>query len=724
MSVQYEQGASEQAEAAAARVHERTEERLTHVEQLKPWGGIGHADTLERVALRVDRVSRQVAGEPLPTTPAEQPDVHAAPEAVIAAAVERVQDKLDIGDALRDAQSAEDAAGIVLEAVIGEANFLEVRYLGAGARAARAVGRVVLRSEAGRIEGYGTGSLVSPRLLLTNHHVLESAAVARRASIEFDFEDGLDDRPLRPVSFRLDPDAFFLNDRALDFALVAVRATPAELRRFGFNRLLEVGGRWSNGDFVTIIQHPEGRAKEVALRENRVVDSVDAFVHYSTDTKPGSSGSPVFNDNWDVVALHHASTRARDPRELGPIINEGIRIGPVLRWAREHVTPGQEALLAGVVLAESIAVVGPAEDSDTVDVSDGAGDATDDATATPVAPVPTARVVQGDGRDGALRVTIPIELTLSVGTVGAAPAAPDTAVADTGPLDDERIAIDPDYANRRGYDPAFLGSGALRVPLPKLPPELLAAAARLKGSDAHVIPYHHFSVVMHGKRALAIYTAVNLDGRRSVRIKRDRDRWSLDPRLEPLQQTGEAVYESNPLDRGHLVRRLDPAWGATLADAKRANDDTFHFTNCTPQHEDFNQNSATWAGLEDYILDNADNLNFRASVFTGPVLADDDDSYRGVKLPRQFWKVVVMARRVGRPSATAYLLSQSSLIEDLETVEAFSYGAYKTFQVRVRRIEELTGLTFGALREADPLAHFEATGEPIREITPREAPVL
>jgi len=116
-----------------------------------------------------------------------------------------------------------------------------------------------------------------------------------------------------------------------------------------------------------------------------------------------------------------------------------------------------------------------------------------------------------------------------------------------------------------------------------------------------------------------------------------------------------------------------------------------------------------WAGLEDYILDNADNINFKVSVFSGPVQAPDDDPYRGVNLPRQFWKVVVMVKDTGDLSATAYLLSQEELIKGLELVpEVFSYGAYRTYQVPVSRIEELTRLSFGSLVDADPLGQEEA----------------
>jgi endonuclease G len=172
---------------------------------------------------------------------------------------------------------------------------------------------------------------------------------------------------------------------------------------------------------------------------------------------------------------------------------------------------------------------------------------------------------------------------------------------------------------------------------------------------------------------------------------------------------------NNPLDRGHLVRRLDPAWGQSKSLAKIANDDTFHYTNCAPQHHDFNAGSKLWGGLEDYILRNADALGFKASVFSGPVFGDDDDEYRGVQLPRQFWKVVAMVKANGKLSATGYLLSQEELIQGIAE-EAFQYGAYETFQVPVRRIEKLTGLSFDQLRNFDPLGHLESNLESLSSI--------
>jgi len=274
----------------------------------------------------------------------------------------------------------------------------------------------------------------------------------------------------------------------------------------------------------------------------------------------------------------------------------------------------------------------------------------------------------------------------------------------------EAVAIDPDYAGRGGYDPAFL---ARPLPLPVPGPAVAAdASAELR--------YHHFSVVMHRRRALALFTAVNIDGKQSRRPQRERDHWIIDPRLPEREQTGEPVYRDNELDRGHLVRRLDPAWGATDALAKVANDDTFHFTNCAPQHHLFNAGHTLWAGLEDYVLGNADTADLAVSVCSGPVLDAGDDVYRGVQLPRQFWKLVGMVTTAGRLSVTGYLLSQAALLDDLESEEEFSYGAYQAFQVPVRRIAALTGLGLDAHIAADPLERLEATPLPRELLRPED----
>src|SRR5262249_29251738 len=157
--------------------------------------------------------------------------------------------------------------------------------------------------------GFGTGSLVGPGLLLTNHHVLPDAAAAASSAVEFGFEGGHDGRDRAGVAFLLRPDVRFLTDPAdgLDLTLVAVAATGepgAELEAFGWNRAMEGDDPVLVRQYVNIIQHPQGRPKQVALRDNQVIDLLDDFLHYRADTEPGSSGAPVFNDFWELVGLH------------------------------------------------------------------------------------------------------------------------------------------------------------------------------------------------------------------------------------------------------------------------------------------------------------------------------------------------------------------------------------------------------------------------------------
>jgi endonuclease G len=215
---------------------------------------------------------------------------------------------------------------------------------------------------------------------------------------------------------------------------------------------------------------------------------------------------------------------------------------------------------------------------------------------------------------------------------------------------------------------------------------------------------------MNRERRLAFVAAVNFDANARFEHERQgKDKWFLDPRIPKEFQTNEALYADNPFDRGHLVRRADAAWGETEAEAKLANDDTFHFTNCSPQHAIFNQSSAAtkrnlrlWGNLENHITDEARADNKKLCIFNGPVFHSDDKSYRGILIPREFWKVVVFEKENGEPGALAFLLSQAELIEDLPE-EDFEAGEFHTFQLKISELEKMTQLNFGVLKSYDPL---------------------
>jgi endonuclease G, mitochondrial len=259
------------------------------------------------------------------------------------------------------------------------------------------------------------------------------------------------------------------------------------------------------------------------------------------------------------------------------------------------------------------------------------------------------------------------------------------------------LRVDPDYGNRGGYSANALG---IEVPLPIA--DELADDLVTYGDGQTVLPYEHFSLVMSRSRRLAAYTAVNLDGERTVDTgPRKHDNWVLDKRLPDNVQIDSFLYDRTPFDKGHLVRRLDPVWGETRDEALRAEADTFHYTNCSPQHEKFNRSKELWQGIENYILDNTDLFHLRVCLFNGPVFALDDPTVKDVPIPREYWKVVTIRKADGSLSATAYLLSQAELLQEM-LVPDFEFGAYRTFQVLVSDVEEKTRLSFGGLREHDP----------------------
>jgi endonuclease G len=255
---------------------------------------------------------------------------------------------------------------------------------------------------------------------------------------------------------------------------------------------------------------------------------------------------------------------------------------------------------------------------------------------------------------------------------------------------------------RKGYNPDFLGDGALSVPLPSLG-NWHNDIAPLMNEPGHELRYHNFSVIQSISRRLPIVTAVNIDGAQSINLKR-KGEWCLDGRIDKQHQIGNSLYANNPFDRGHMVRRRDPGWGPN---AQQAEIDTFHYTNCAPQHEDLNQGD--WVGLEDYVLEAAETRDFRVSVLTGPVFRSTDKRPKpgfgdaAVQIPEEFWKVVVMVNaNTGQLSATGYVLSHGPMIQKL-VESAFVYGKYKTYQVKIALIARETGLDFGDLTDADPL---------------------
>ncbi|HIH74497.1 MAG TPA: hypothetical protein HA306_04475, partial [Methanosarcina sp.] len=525
----------------------------------------------------------------------------------------------------------EPGDGLAFERIIGKSNLVDISYLELGMLAARPVCRIQVMNSSGRPEGYGTGFLVGPNLLLTNNHILDTAELARKSFAEFEFEQDINGRRKPSRSFDLRPDEIFVTDPELDFTLVSVGSVAAEgteLDDYGLLRLVEDTGKVQIGEYVSIIQHGEGGLKQCSLRENEIADIFENWLYYLTDTQCEASGSPIFNDQWLVVGLHHSGVPIKDAlgnilRTDGQPYRKGIDDPSTLAWAA-----GEGVRISRIFEALELRSYNE-----------------------PMVAEAIRRLrSQGTGPVGPAIITAPEPIS--------------GAVMELGELSAEH------YHLADGYNPGFLGP-LQYLPLPRLADNLRSRVAKLK-DGSEVLTYLHFSIVMNADRRLAFYTAVNIDGKHLKSIKRTRDKWYFDPRLDQKYQAGPELYAANPLDRGHLVRRLDPCWGP---DANEAGEDTFHFTNCSPQHERLNQRD--WLEVEDYVLKTADNANEQISVFTGPVFREDDMIYRDESLlPADFWKVVAFVNKNGNLSATAYLRTQKNYLENIK----FFDDEFKTWQ--------------------------------------------
>jgi len=647
----------------------------------------------------------------------ERPTPQPAPSSLVAAPARllpRLQRMAESGGAI----SPRD-----LERIIGPSSeLMDLNYLRRGLLAGRPVCRIEVKASAFNGGGFGTGFLVGPRLLLTNHHVLPDEDAARRSKADFDFELDLYGMRQTPVRFAFAPETGFWTDPALDYTLVALSLTSETgakaLEGYGFLRLNPRTGKAEVGESVSIIGHPSGEPKQVALRDNKVLaigtqpgESGDDFLWYETDTLGGNSGSPVFNDQWQVVALHHAGVpalkqengetfyrlrrdddagqprwvRQKDTADYGEdaflwIANEGVRISSIARALETRNTEAPTALL-------------------TEWLEDLSG----------------SRPYPGTRPEDHLVQPIPLQTPLET----AAPI-PSVSPLERAPKGSSAASEHPlsYYQGRTGYDPQFLG---FSLPMPDLSGAVarFGAVATLKDGSSE-LEYTHFSVVMCAPRRLAFVTAVNIDGVESRSLPRDRDVWFYDPRLERSLQIGDELYSNEPdnyFDRGHLVRRQDPVWGEN---AVQANGDTFHWTNCSPQYWAFNQGSTLWQGLENFILYNTDADDLRATVFTGPVFSESDELHRGVLIPQRFFKVVAVLDGAGTLSSSAYVVSQEGYARNIP-FERTPTGPYRDFQVSIASLEAATGLNFGeTLKKSDAFTGTEARA--LRSLSDLEHP--
>jgi endonuclease G len=631
------------------------------------------------------------------------------------------------------ATPTDSLAQLAQERIIGTSDLFDINYL----ELAIAMGRSVARIEVGGARA--TGFLVGPGLFMTNNHVLENEDDARRAVAQFDYQDNASGELLVRQDYRLNPGRFFITDKVLDFTIVGVDDMSLRnraLSTYPWVRLIAELGKAEKGDDVNIIQHPRGGLKQIAFRRNEVIEIPDGqkdFLYYTTDTEPGSSGSPCFNDQWELIALHHSGVPKRNAKKeilraddqvwrkgidadglIQWIGNEGARVSTIVAAVRaatlkpewqerrarmlESTPPNPIELARG-----NVAPLGGSQPDFSFPV-------TDNRPTTP----------RGGTMGQSYTWTIPVQLTVTVGGSAAITLEPKPelkGVAEAPQPEDlgPEVTIDQSWTNRKGYESNFLGTA---IPLPTLSQSMKNNTVEVppqfqKNGQKHILNYYHYSVAMNKKRRCAWYSAAMIDGKHFQDFKRGKDKWFLDPRIDSKFQMGEELYAGKNTDRGHLTRFKDLSWGSDMDEAVNATNDSFHFTNCMLQLDGFNQGKDRWQGLELFLLEKHARQDERKMVlFTGPILKTTDPKYRNqfmdytTLVPVAFWKVCCLRRADGSLAATAFTLGQ----EDITALPGFEEKFdVTTAQVTLAHLQDLTGLKFGSLAQKD---HFAGGGVP------------
>ena len=234
------------------------------------------------------------------------------------------------------------------EAIILKDQRVDYAFVEGALRVAASVARLeiprIFSGQRDGESGKGTGWLIAPGLLLTNYHVIEARdldhgeAPALEADLKaqgaatrvwFDYRAEAGGHVEHAASELL----AWSGPDALDYALLRLRPPLPERRPLPIVRTMPA---LAQGARLNIVQHPNGGPVRFGIRRNYYVGTGDEphFLRYLTDTEGGSSGSPVLNDAWLVLGLHHAAAEVQAQQHDGQTVfvnNEGIAIDKILQ---------------------------------------------------------------------------------------------------------------------------------------------------------------------------------------------------------------------------------------------------------------------------------------------------------------------------------------------------------------------------------------------------------
>lgn len=628
-----------------------------------------------------------------------------------------------------------EPAEFAYERAIGKNDSLYSNFTELIALTKRKIGRIVVKKD-NKTEGYATGFMVSDSLLLTNWHVFKKRSDTEESEVQFFYEYDAHGHPVSPVIFRFNSSKYFANE-PLDYCFVEVESFDitgkVPISSIGYLYLDKALGKIGekNVEKLNIIHHPQGDYKQISIRENTFIDIDATRIFYITDTAQGSSGSPVLNDQWQVVGLHHKSIAKMTPDEkhyldsqdnIIPVIddkidvtkivwlrNEGIRISVILNHiAKEY--PGEELL-------KRIEVPPPAENLKfAVNAFDNNLNNNNNMQNSNNENININVPVKSLRKDSSIEISLFSKSLVQGVSRTAEPTGSDKELADS--LLDEIAKADRekavDFSKCNGYDENFLG---VKIPLPK-PNKRTAKQLALLKDKTNELKYFKYSVIFNAAKKMPALSAVNVEGDPSKRLdKSDRkDNWLRDVRIDTECQLYDKFYAKSGFAKGHMSRFEDANWDNTEKDAYRNGVYTCFYTNACPQVADLNGPGGDWGKLEKVVLEKGikkeEGKLARVSVFNGPVFDEDIDKiFKGVTIPMQFFKIVLWLDDNKKLKATAFRLSQELLVDDIkfdesmriaeEAIDIDKNVVFKAYQVSIKKLAGLIGFDLKYLEKYD-----------------------
>ncbi|MDZ8135789.1 MAG: trypsin-like peptidase domain-containing protein [Nostoc sp. DedQUE04] len=195
-----------------------------------------------------------------------------------------------------------DSTADIKEKIIGENTLRDIYILNLALEASKAVVRIATP------DSLGTGFMIAPDLLMTNNHVINSQEVGEKSDFSFNYQLDINAQecPTQIIG-ALAGGAFYTNEE-LDYTVVTLQDVPD----FG-KPLIFKSKSMRRDERVAIIQHPGGHLKKISIQNNFVAYADNSVLQYTTSTEPGSSGSPVFDDTFQVVGIHHSGGMLPEP---------------------------------------------------------------------------------------------------------------------------------------------------------------------------------------------------------------------------------------------------------------------------------------------------------------------------------------------------------------------------------------------------------------------------